>query len=70
MSSKATIYSFLFLGLAVTALLIVAPVVYAVSLSFYQMDSFVGAPRFVGFDNYVRMLSQWIFWRALINGFI
>lgn len=70
MSSKATIYSFLLLGLAVTALLIVAPVVYAVSLSFYQMDSFVGTPRWVGLDNYARMLSQWVFWRALINGFI
>ncbi|MFG1464709.1 sugar ABC transporter permease [Xanthobacter sp. DSM 24535] len=70
MSSKATIYSFLGLGLAVTILLIVAPVVYAISLSFYQMDSFVGTPKWVGADNYIRVLSQWSFWHALINGFV
>ncbi len=69
-SSKATIYSFLVLGLAVTLLLIVAPVVYAISLSFYQMDSFVGTPKWAGLDNYARVLSQWEFWRALINGFV
>lgn len=70
MSSRATIYSFLGIGLAATALLIVAPVVYAISLSFYQMDSFVGAPKWAGLDNYARVLSQWVFWRALINGFV
>lgn len=70
LSSRATIYSFLALGLAATALLIVAPVVYAISLSFYHMDSFVGTPRWAGLDNYARVLSEWTFWRALINGFI
>lgn len=70
MSSRATIYSFLGIGLAATVLLIVAPVVYAISLSFYHMDSFVGTPRWAGLDNYVHVLSQWAFWRALINGFV
>jgi len=56
-SSKTTIYGFLFVGLAVTLALIVAPAVYAVSLSFYQMDSFVGAPKWVGFANYVAMVD-------------
>jgi len=69
-SSRATIYSFLGIGLAATLLLIVAPVVYAISLSFYEMSSFVGTPKWAGFDNYIRVLSQWTFWRALINGFV
>lgn len=70
MSSRATIYSFLGIGLAATLLLIVAPVVYAISLSFYEMSSFVGTPKWAGLDNYIRVLSQWTFWRALINGFV
>ncbi|MFG1360553.1 carbohydrate ABC transporter permease [Xanthobacter pseudotagetidis] len=70
MSSRATIYSFLGIGLAATLLLIVAPVAYAISLSFYRMDSFVGAPQWAGLDNYARVLSDWTFWRALINGFV
>lgn len=69
-SSRATIYSFLGIGLAATLLLIVAPVVYAISLSFYEMSSFVGTPKWAGLDNYIRVLSQWTFWRALINGFV
>lgn len=70
MSSKATIYGFLFVGLAVTLALIVAPAVYAVSLSFYQMDSFVGAPKWAGLANYVAVMQSPEFWRALVNGAI
>lgn len=70
MSSKATIYSFLMVGLLVTLVLIVAPVAYAISLSFYRLDSFVGTPTFVGLDNYVAILKLPEFWRALWNGLI
>jgi multiple sugar transport system permease protein len=69
-NSKATIYTFLGLGLAVTLALIVAPVVYAVSLSFYRMDSFIGTPQWVGLDNYVAVLKLPEFWNALKNGLI
>ena len=70
MNSKATIYSFLGVGMAVTLALIVAPVVYAVSLSFYRLDSFVGTPQWVGLGNYIAVLSLPEFWSALTNGLI
>ncbi len=70
MNSKATIYSFLGIGLAVTLALIVAPVVYAVSLSFYRMDSFIGTPQWVGLDNYLAVVRLPEFWNALKNGLI
>jgi len=67
-SSKATIYSFLCAGLALTLALIVAPAIHAVGLSFYAMDSFVGSARWVGLDNYAAVLREAQFWRALCNG--
>lgn len=70
MNSKATIYSFLGVGMAVTLALIVAPVVYAISLSFYRLDSFVGTPQWVGLGNYIAVLSLPEFWSALVNGLI
>ncbi|MBN8941883.1 MAG: sugar ABC transporter permease [Rhizobiales bacterium] len=70
MNSKATIYSFLGIGLVVTLALIVAPVVYAISLSFYRMDSFIGTPQWVGFDNYLAVIRLPEFWNALVNGLI
>ena len=69
-NSKATIYSFLGVGMAVTLALIVAPVVYAVSLSFYRLDSFVGTPQWVGLGNYIAVLSRPEFWSALTSGLI
>ncbi|MFX9004135.1 hypothetical protein ABTN42_21650, partial [Acinetobacter baumannii] len=53
-----------------TLVLIVAPVAYAISLSFYKLDSFVGAAKWVGFDNYVTILQLPEFWRALWNGIV
>lgn len=70
MSSKATIYSFLIAGLIVTLALIVAPAIYAVNLSFYKMDSFIGVPQWVGLANYGAVLREPEFWRALGNGAI
>ena len=70
MSSKATIYTFLVVGLLVTLALIVAPVVYAISLSFYKLDSFVGDPTWVGLDNYIAVVKLPEFWQALWNGMV
>lgn len=70
MNSKATIYSFLAIGLLVTLVLIVAPVIYAISLSFYRMDSFIGTATFVGLDNYIAIVKLPEFWRALWNGVV
>ncbi|QCI62913.1 carbohydrate ABC transporter permease [Phreatobacter stygius] len=70
MNSKATIYSFLGIGLVVTLVLIVAPVTYAISLSFYRMDSFIGTPQWVGLDNYIAVVRLPEFWNALKNGLI
>jgi multiple sugar transport system permease protein len=70
LSSKATIYTFLVIGLLVTLALIVAPVAYAISLSFYKLDSFVGHAKWVGFENYAAILKLPEFWRALWNGVV
>lgn len=70
MSSKVTFMSFLIVGLLVTLALIAAPVTYAISLSFYSLDSFVGTPEWAGLDNYIKVLSNGEFWNALKNGII
>ncbi|MEX3010478.1 carbohydrate ABC transporter permease [Hoeflea sp. TYP-13] len=70
MSSKATFMSFLVIGLLITVVLIAAPVAYAISLSFYSLESFIGSPQWVGLDNYIRILSSSEFWNALKNGMI
>jgi multiple sugar transport system permease protein len=57
-------------GLLVTLALIVAPVVYAISLSFYKLDSFVGDPTWVGLDNYIAVVKLPEFWQALWNGMV
>ncbi len=53
-----------------TLALIVAPVVYAISLSFYKLDSFVGDPTWVGLDNYIAVVKLPEFWQALWNGMV
>lgn len=58
------------IGLLVTLALIVAPVVYAISLSFYKLDSFVGDPTWVGLDNYIAVVKLPEFWQALWNGMV
>lgn len=70
MSSRATIATFLVLGLALTLALVVLPVVYAITLSFVRMDSFIAVPRWVGLDNYAAVLRQPEFWNALGNGVV
>lgn len=70
MSSKATFMTFLVIGLLITLTLIAAPVTYAITLSFYSLDSFVGDPEWVGLGNYAKVLASSEFWNALKNGLI
>lgn len=62
--------SFLVFGLLVVAVIIGIPLLHAIKLSFYRLDSFIGEPSFVGLDNYFRVLVSPDFWGALGNGFI
>jgi multiple sugar transport system permease protein len=50
-------------------LLIFVPALWVLWLSFHE-SSFGAAPRFVGFANYVRLIGDAAFWRALINTLI
>ena len=70
MGGDRTIYGLFFFGLALTAVVIVYPAVYAIELSFQNAQSFISEPEWVGFDNYLRVLSDEEFWNALWRGII
>lgn len=53
-----------------TLLLIFGAAAYAIKLSLYQADSFIAPGKWVGLDNYVRILSRPIFWHSLYVGLI
>ncbi|MBB3149613.1 multiple sugar transport system permease protein [Phyllobacterium trifolii] len=57
-------------GVVVSVATIFLPVLYAIGLSFYQANSFIDTPVFVGLDNYVRVLSDPGYWHAFFNGLI
>ena len=57
---------FLLPTVVMLALFVFLPLVRAVILSFQQTNGF-GAGRFVGIDNYTRLLSDPLFWRAAGN---
>lgn len=61
---------FLSIGALATLILIVAPALYAISLSFYEQQSLTSDPVWVGFANYARVLASGEFWNALWNGFV
>jgi multiple sugar transport system permease protein len=58
-------------ALAAIAVFFVVPVVGALAMSFTDFDIYALADlrnlRFVGFDNYVRLLQTPLFWQALFN---
>ncbi|HYH20285.1 MAG TPA: sugar ABC transporter permease [Azospirillum sp.] len=64
------IYLFFGLGLLVTGAFIVVPAVHALWLSLHQANSFIAAPKWVGFENYARILADPAFWNAMGNGLI
>ncbi len=56
---------------AVIALvLIFAPLISAISLSFFNLETIVSPPEFVGLENYVSALRSGEFWNALVNGIV
>ena len=61
---------FLLIGLLVTGLFIVLPLLHAIQLSFYHMESFVSEPQWIGLKNYADALNDPVFWRDLLNGVI
>ena len=68
MKNDASIVGFLAVGLLVVGVVIGIPLVHAMQLSLYKLDSFVGSPEWVGLANYTRVLSDPEFWRAFGNG--
>ena len=64
------VFGFLAPGILLTFVGIVLPLLYAVYLSLFRLESFVGVPEFVGFVNYYDALTDGRFWRATYNGFI
>lgn len=64
------IWAFFWGGLALTALFVGGPVLNAVWLSLHQASSFVAEPRFVGLANYLRIVQEPEFWRAMGNGLV
>jgi multiple sugar transport system permease protein len=67
---KHIIIPFLAPGVLVTFFFIVVPLMMAIRLSFFHMESFVSTEKFVGLANYVRIFHEPSFWNALKNGFI
>jgi multiple sugar transport system permease protein len=66
-------YALLTPALSAIAIFFFLPVVAALALSFTDFDIYaLGNPenlRFIGFDNYIRLLQNAIFWKALGNTF-
>lgn len=62
------IWAFFWGGLAITAAFVIVPVANALWLSLHQAGSFIAQPEWVGLDNYLRVLGEAVFWRALGNG--
>lgn len=61
---------FLLAGLAVVFAVIGVPLVHAIQLSLYKLDSFVGQPQWVGLANFGRVLADPAFWNAFGNGLV
>ncbi len=54
----------------IALILIFAPLISAVSLSFLRMDTIVSPPTFAGLENYVSVLRSSEFWNAFVNGLV
>lgn len=70
MHGDRVLYIIFFVAIALTALLIIYPAYHALELSFQKLDSFVSAPEWVGFDNYLEVMRMPEFWQALQRGLI
>jgi len=49
---------------------IILPLIYAIYLSFFKVESFIGTPKFVGLGNYLELFMDVRFWNATIHGIV
>lgn len=68
-SNKLTILSLIFPGLFVFVSVILVPIILSV---YYSLTDFTGfsAPNFIGLKNYIDLIKDPVFWRALKNSFL
>ena len=67
---RSLIIGFLLPGIILTIVGIVLPLLYAVYLSFFKLESFVGIPKFIGLENYIDALTDKRFWMATYHGLV
>ena len=65
-SDKKTIAVLVLPGLLIMLFAIAIPVVISLMLSFFKWTGF-GPMKFIGFDNYTRLIKDGLFWRSLYN---
>jgi raffinose/stachyose/melibiose transport system permease protein len=65
-SDKKTIAILVVPGLAIMLFAIAIPLVISLALSFVKWAGF-GPMKFIGFDNYTRLMKDGLFWRSLYN---
>jgi raffinose/stachyose/melibiose transport system permease protein len=65
-SDKKTIAALVIPGLAVMLFAIAIPLVISLFLSFVRWDG-IRPMRFIGFENYIRLMKDGLFWRSLQN---
>ena len=61
--TRGTYWLFLVPGAVLFALIILGPLAYNIYLSFTKWSG-VGDPRWRGFDNYVRLFGDEVFWTS------
>ena len=55
-------------GVLILGTIVGGPLLYSIKLSFYTAASFIDSPQWVGLGNYVKVLSEPLFWGSLLNG--
>ncbi|MCL2412433.1 MAG: sugar ABC transporter permease [Treponema sp.] len=65
-SDKKTIAALVIPGLAVMLFAIAIPLIISLALSFVRWDG-IRPMQFIGFDNYIRLMRDSLFWRSLQN---
>ena len=55
-------------GVLVLGTIVGGPLLYSIKLSFYTAASFIDPPQWAGLGNYVKVLSEPLFWGSLLNG--
>jgi len=68
-SDKKTIAALVLPGLVIMLFAIAIPLVISIGLSFVKWTGF-GPMKFIGFENYSRLMKDGLFWRSLYNVFL